>query len=215
MKRFAVVLALLVSGASWAQGIDGWGRISAGGGFRWVPNWWFQEKSAALDRAMIPTIDGGGQGTASFGLGVSSMLEISVDLVLGYQTFALHNPDGDSNPYTSLTAGALLGGRLVGTDVFFKGFMPYLSLQAGPVLSAISSHDQMVPEKVNLGLSAAGGATVKIGDRYGFTLEVRYLQARNAVPGISGINVGGVWFTAMFTYFFAPALKRDLDVPGF
>jgi hypothetical protein len=215
MKRFLLLFALLASGASWAQGIDGWGRLSIGGGFRWVPNWWFQSHAADAGTPVIPTIDGGGQGTASFGFGVSTNLELSVDLLVGYQTFSLATPGGDPNPYTSLTAGALLGGRLVGTDVFFKGFMPYLSLQTGPVLSAISSRDGALPEKVNLGLSAAGGATVKIAERYGFTLEVRYLQARNAVPGISGINAGGVLFSVMFTYFFAPSLKRDLDVPGF
>ena len=215
MKRWFVVCALLVSASAFASGIDGMGRISVGGGFRWVPNWWFQEHAAAAGTPMLPSIEGGPQGTASFGLGVSSLLEVSIDLLFGYQGFSLGQPDGGQNDFTVITAGGVLGGRLVGTDVLFKGFMLYLGVGAGPMLAAITSQSLKVPERSVLGLSVSGGATYRFADRYGITLEVRYLNGRSTVPDISGINVGGVWFSAMFTIFIPPSLKRDLDVPGF
>jgi len=215
MKQWVLVCALLLGSAGWAQGIDGVGRISVGGGFRWVPNWWFQSHAADLGTPVIPTVDGGGAGFASFGLGVTTSLEVSIDLLFGYHEFALRAVDGGTRPFSSLTAGAVIGGRLVGTDVFWKGFSPYLSAQAGPMLSALSARDAKIPEKVTVGFVGGGGFTQKIMDRYGVGLDVRYVYARNAVPDISGINVGGVMFSVHFTVFFPPALKRDLDVPGF
>ncbi|HEY0882340.1 MAG TPA: hypothetical protein VGD87_12445, partial [Archangium sp.] len=70
-------------------------------------------------------------------------------------------------------------------------------------------------ERVLLAVSAGGGLTWRITDRYGLTLDVRYMFARSAIWPISGINVGGVWFGLSFNIFFPPAPKRDLDVPGF
>ncbi|MFO0596011.1 MAG: hypothetical protein U0228_11920 [Myxococcaceae bacterium] len=219
MKRFLVGLVLaagvVASSPARADGIDGLGHVSVGGGFRWVPNWWFQGKAADAGTPMIPTIDGGPQANASFGLGVTSYLAASINLLGGYQAFQLSLPDGQIDNYSSTTFGALLGGRLAGADVFFKGFMPYLELQAGPIISVIGAPHTMIPERVVLGLSAAGGISYRFLPKYGVTLEVRYLAARNSVPDISGINVGGVWFSAMFTMYFPPSLKRDSDSMSF
>ncbi|MBL8912375.1 MAG: hypothetical protein JNM17_16910 [Archangium sp.] len=215
MKKFVLAVAVLACTSARADGIDGMGHVSIGGGFRWLPNWWFKDKAAAAGTPMNPGVDGGPQAIASFGLGVTSVLAISVNLIFGYHGFSLARPDGLNDEYSSVTAGALIGGRLQTTDVLFKGFMPYLELQAGPVLSVLGGPREMIPEKAILGLSAAGGATYRFHRSYGLTLEVRYLQARNAVPEISGINVGGVWFSAMFTIFFPPAPKSDLAVPSF
>jgi hypothetical protein len=110
MKQWFVVCALVLSSAGWAQGIDGVGRISVGGGFRWVPNWWFQSHAADLGTPVIPTVDGGGAGFASFGLGVTTSLEVSIDLLFGYHEFALRAVDGGTRPFSSLTAGDGAGG---------------------------------------------------------------------------------------------------------
>lgn len=214
MRRWLLSVALL-SSAAMGEGFDGWGHVSVGGGFRWVPNWWFIEHAAAAGTPVIPGLSGGPQLTASFGYGVGTNLELSIDLLGSFETFALALPDGNRDEYTSAVYGAQLGGRLVGNNVFFPGLMPYLTLQAGPLLSNISSKTNPVPERVLLAFSGGGGLTYRFMERYGLTLEVRYLNARNAVPPISGINVGGVWFSAMFTIFFPPPPKHDLDVPGF
>jgi hypothetical protein len=201
--------------AAEASGVDGLGRVSVGGGFRWVPNGWFQSRAARAGTPVIPGIEGGPQASASFGLGVSSALEVSVDLVLAYQNINLRSAEGTTVSLDSLTAGGLLGGRLTATDVFFKGFMPFASVQAGPLLASITSASMTVPERVVLAVSASVGATWRFDDRYGITLEGRYLWARSVIPEISGINVGGVMASVMFTFFFPPSLKRDLEVPGF
>jgi hypothetical protein len=214
VSRWALLTALALACAAGAEGVNGAGRVSVGGGFRWVPNWWFKDRAAALGLSVAPGLDGGAQGTASFGYGVTSLFELSVDLILGYHSLALSYSDHDE-PVNSLSAGALLGPRLVGTDVLFKGLMPWLGVQVGPLLSNIATRVVMVPEKVVLALSASAGLNWKVSDRYGVGLEARYVMARNNLPDIAGINVGGVWFSATFTLFFPPQLKRDLDVPGF
>lgn len=213
MKRLLLVAMLLASPA-FADGIEGWGHVSVGGGFRWVPNWWFFDHAAAAGTPVIPGITGGPQATASFGYGVTRLFELSIDLLGSFETFSLALPDGNRDEYTSSVYGAQLGGRLQGVDVFFKGFMPYLQVQAGPLLSNISVKSQTIPEKVVLAFSVSGGITYRFSEKYGLGVEVRYLNARSNTP-ISGINVGGVLFSAMFTFYFPPEPKRDLDVPGF
>lgn len=215
MKRIALALTCILALNAQAEGIDGLGYVSIGGGFRWVPNWWFQSKAAAAGTPVIPGIDGGPEGIGTFGLGVMSWLAVSITLMGGYTGFALSLPDGGRAEYSSVTGGGMLGGRIMGSDVFFKGFYPYLDLQAGPMLAVIGGPGEVIPEKAVLGLSAAGGFMLKVAGQYGFSVEARYLQARASVPGISGINVGGVWFSAMFTVFFPPTIKRDLSLPGF
>jgi len=215
MRKWTWAVVLLLSSAALAEGIDGLGRISVGGGFRWVPNWWFADHAAALGTPVTQGLSGGPAADVSFGYGVNANFELSIDLLAGYESIALALPDGGRDEYTSAAYGAQLGGRLVGNNVFAKGLMPYLTAQAGPWVSNISSHLTPVPERLLLAFSVGGGLTYRFMERYGITLEAKYMNARSAVPGISGINVGGVWFSAMFTIFFPPAPKRDLDVPGF
>ena len=215
MRKWLWAVVLLLSSTAMAEGIDGWGRISIGGGFRWVPNWWFADHAAALGTPVIPGLPGGPGANASFGYGVNANFELSIDILGSYQTFALALPDGTQDEYTSAAYGAQLGGRFVGSNVFVQGLMPYLTVQAGPWVSNISSRINPVPERLLFAFSAGGGLTYRFMDRYGITLEAKYMNARSAVTGISGINVGGVWFNAMFTIFFPPTPKRDLDVPGF
>lgn len=216
MKRGLVALMLLCSLSAHAGGsIDGLGFISVGGGYRWLPNWWFQSKAAEKGTPVVPGVDGGGVGLATFGLGVSQVLAVSISLLGAYTGFELQSGDGSRAQYSSSTFGGMLGGRLMGCDVIVKGLCPYLDVQAGPVLLVIGAPNVTVPEKAVVGLSAAGGAMIRFTPQYGLTLEVRYLQARTSVPDISGINAGGVWFTAMFTFIFPPTIKHELEVPGF
>ena len=211
----ALLAVVLMSLPAFGEGIDGLGRITIGGGYRWVPNWHFIYKANQAGTPFVEGLNGGPQATASFGLGVSSVIELSIDLLGSFETFKLALIDGGTEEYTSAMYGAQLGGRLTGTDVFFKGFSPYLSLQGGPLLSNISSRTNPNSERVLLALSASGGASYRFSPRYGIALDARYVLARSVVPNISGINVGGVLFSAMFVLYFPSAAKRDLDVPGF
>jgi len=213
MKRWAVAVALLASSFAFAEGVDGVGRIAIGGGFRWVPNWHFTQKAADAGRPVVQTLNGGPQLTASFGYGINSMFELSIDLLGSFETITLQPAEGPAEEYTSAVYGAQAGGRFY--PLLSKTLQPFLTVQAGPLLSNIANTANPQQERVLLALSAGGGLTWRITDRYGLTLDVRYMYARSAIWPISGINVGGVWFGLSFNIFFPPAPKRDLDVPGF
>lgn len=218
MIRTLLAVMVLAGGSALAQegmGIDGVGRISVVGGFRWVPNWHFKEKAAEAGYPMVPTLEGGASGAVSFGLGVSRFLEVAVEVPLGYHGFQLEGPDGTREDFTSFSAGAYLGPRLVASDVLFKGLLAWAGAGGGGLLTTVGGRRQEIPERLVLSFTVAGGLTWRITQTYGISLEVRYVNGRNAVAGISGINAGGVWFNAGLTIFFPPAIKRDLDVPGF
>lgn len=215
MKRVVLLVAVVLAGAAHAGGIDGVGRISIGGGLRWIPNWWFLEHAEAAGYPAIDHVPLGGHGVASFGYGVSSWLEISIDVFGGYQAFALQGMDGGRREYSSFTGAAFLGGRLVARDIFGKGFSPWLSAQAGGLLNTLSGPDIEIPERLMPSFAVGGGFDVRFTERYGLSIDARYLHGRSYVPPISGINVGGMWFTVSFVIFFPAEAKRDLAVPGF
>jgi hypothetical protein len=214
MKRSLLLFVLLSAATASAEGIDGVGRITLGGGFRWVPNWWFQDKAALAGTPVVGGINGGPQLTASFGYGVSSQFEIAIDLLGSFEGFTLQKLEGaGTDEYTSAAYGAQAGARWY--PAISKVILPYLTVQAGPLLSNISGGTEPQAERVLLALSAGGGVTWRVTDHYGVSLDVRYMYARSVLAPISGINVGGVWFGLSFNIFFPPAPKRDLDVPGF
>lgn len=211
LRGVAVALLLLGAGGAQASGVDGLGRISLGGGWRWVPNWHFASRAEAAGRPLEAVSAGGPQGTASFSLGVNSWIEIAVDLFLGYEAFRLT----PGEQFSSVSYGGMIGARFVAADALFKGFMPYLSLSAGPMLSSVGSPQTLPNEQLLGALAAGGGATWRFAERYGVSLDARWIYGRVFVPGIAGINVGGAWFTASFCIFIPASPKRDLDVPGF
>ena len=47
------------------------------------------------------------------------------------------------------------------------------------------------------------GATLRFADRFGATLEYKYILARGIAPGIGGINAGGHWLGIGVTYYVA------------
>lgn len=209
---FALVVALASSGArAESRSIEGWGRISVFGGYRWVPNWFFADKAAEAGRPLVRPSPGGPQGGASFGYGAFAFAEIAIDLLIGYETFELEG----LQPFSAVTYGGLLGPRFTKMDVLFKGFAPYVGVQAGPVLSSVSSNSLPQREKLLGAVAVNGGFNYRFAERLAFNVDVRWMLARNFVDPIAGANVGGVWFSVGFTIFFAPEPKRDLDVPGF
>lgn len=211
-SRALLLLTLLsTSAAAQSSSIEGWGRITAGGGWRWVPNWYFADKAAQAGFPYVKSSPGGPQGFASFGYGVVSYLEVAIDLFAGAEWFEISG----YSPFTAVTYGAVLGPRLSIVDFPFKGLIPHLGVQVGPTLAMLQTDTVSIPEKVLMGTSINGGFTWRFADRFGLTFDARWIFARGYVPPISGINVGGAWFSLGFTIYFPPAPKRDLDVPGF
>lgn len=207
----AAVLFTASAARAESRSIEGWGRISITGGYRWVPNWYFADKAAQAGSPMLKASPGGPQGGASFGYGAFPFTEIAIDLLFGYETFELEG----LQPFSSVTYGGLLGPRFTRMDVLFKGFAPYIGAQFGPVLSSLTSPSLPQGEKLIGAVAVNGGFNYRFADRFAFTLDVRWLLARNFVAPIAGANVGGLFVSAGFTIYFAPSPKQDLDVPGF
>lgn len=218
VRRSPGALAVLVialwaaDGRAESRSIDGWGRITVFGGYRYTPQGYFADKAAEAGTPMIRPSPGGPQGGASFGYGAFSFVEVSVDLLIGYETFELEG----HQPFSSVQYGGLLGARFTKMDVLFTGFAPYAGVQFGPILSSITSNSAPQGEKLLGGISVNGGFTYRFAQRFGVSLDVRWLFARHYVEVVgAGANAGGLWASLGFTIFFAPEPKRDLDVPGF
>jgi hypothetical protein len=161
---------------------------------------------------MVKQSPGGPQGGASFGYGAFSFVEVTVDLLIGYEQWELEG----FQPFTSVQYGGMLGARFTKMDIFFKGFAPYAGVQFGPILSSVTSNSAPQGEKLLGGIAVNGGFNWKLSDRFGVSLDVRWLFARHYVNAVDvGCNVGGLWASVGFTIFFPPAPKQDLDVPGF
>jgi hypothetical protein len=206
-------LAALGTAEAWAEStsVDGWGRLTVFGGYRLVPNGYFAGRAAEAGSPMLHASVGGPQGGASFGYGTLSFVEICIDLLIGYETFELEG----QLPYSSVTYGGLLGVRLTRLDWLVPGLAPFLGMQGGPILANVSSGSNPQPEKLQLAFSVNAGFNYRFAERFAFNVDVRWMYARYYVDPIAGANVGGLWFSAGFTFFFTPAPKKDLDVPGF
>jgi hypothetical protein len=212
-----VVVSLFVASPALADGpTDGVGRVSFGGGLRWTPNGFFNGKAAEAGHANTTAEDFvtaplGFQGMASFGYGAFEWLEVAVDVFGGFESFQLEG----WLPFSSVSYGGLFGVRLTRYDFPVKGLVPYLGVQSGPMLVTVNSPSVPGTERIMQAWSVNGGATWKFTDKLGIYVDVRYLYGRAYVSEIAARNVGGLWFSAGLSIFFAPTPKRDLDVPGF
>jgi hypothetical protein len=212
VRALALVLVLGASAAHAQASIDGWGRITVLGGYRWTPNWYFNGRAAEAGYPVEKPSIGGPAVTASFGYGATSVIELAVDAFFAWETFKLANLE----PFNAFTYGGGIGPRLVKGDLFFRGFSPWVAVQAGPIFATVQSPSLANnPERVLGAIFVAGGFHLRVADRWAITFDVRWIYARAMVPEISGINVGGVVFSLGVTSFFPPPPKRELDVPGF
>jgi hypothetical protein len=194
-----------------AQSIDGVGRMAALGGYWVTPNDYFYGRATTAGFPPVTRSPGGPSGQLSFGYGAAAMVEVAVDAFAGTQAFEL----GGLSPFRATSYGGFVGVRLTQNNVIFRGFMPYVGLQSGVLISDVTSSSLQQFERLINAYSANVGFTVRAGDHLGFTLDARYIYARAYVEGISGINVGGFWLAAGVTWFFSPTAKQELSDPGF
>ena len=214
VRWLACAAALFASMAS-AQSdlnpsVDGWGRISVVGGYRWVPNWYFFDHAAAKGEPVVKASLGGPQLDVSFGYGAASWLEVAVDLFGAVDWFELEG----RSPFTAFTYGGLLGPRVTSTNVLFPGFTPYLGAEVGPTFVLLQSSSVSTPERLIVGFAVVGGFHWRFADHWALSVDVRWLLARG-LSEVSGFNAGGVLFSAGVSYLFPPALQREPPIPGF
>ncbi len=214
MVRGLLAAALAAASPALADGsIDGMGRITAMGGYRWAPDPNFAQAAAAAGHPFAQPYAGGLEGAVSFGYGATDFVEAAIDVFGAYDRFVLEGYE----PFASVSYGAFAGARLSQLDVLVRGLVPHLGLQAGLVLASVSTPTVAVPsgERALFGLSVNGGVTWRFAERFGVTLDVRFIYARVFVPDLAGLNVGGGLFSLGFTTYLPAAPKRDLPVPGF
>lgn len=206
LAALAAVAAALVAPSARATetgSIEGLGRITIGGGVRLVPNDHFKKGVENEGHPVEWFWPVGPHATASFGYGVLSFLEVSIDLVGAGERYKLL----DVPESASVTYGALLGVRLMKADLFFEGFTPMAGILLGPIFSHQSRDDGLVEERVVTGFSAVGGVAFRLTHMFGLWVEYRFLLARGVVPErATGINAGGSWFMLGFTIY--------LETPG-
>jgi hypothetical protein len=209
----AVALAL-AAGPAQAQSehsIDGWGRVTVLGGYRWVPNWYFADQAQKAGTPITRPSLGGPDLIASFGYGATDWLELSVDLFGSFDSFAVQG----FAPFTTWTYGAVLGPRLIRPNTFFRGFSPFVGVEAGATFVIVNSTSVSVGEQLLPGVTALLGFQLRIAERWAISFDARWVYARSYVPGISGVNVGGVMFSLGVSALFPPRPRSDLEAPGF
>lgn len=194
-----------------AEGIAGMGRVSVVGGWRRTPNGYFESRALEQGHPLVARTPGF-QGAASFGYGFMPWAELVIDLIGGFETFTLQG----HLPFSSSVYGGLFGLRASRLDLPVRGLVPHLQVQGGPQVVMVSSASLRSPEHLVFALSANAGLTWQFAERFGVTLDVRWLFARANVATISGANVGGLFVSLGVTMYFPGTLERkELSVPGF
>jgi opacity protein-like surface antigen len=205
--RFAVLAAVLVGGVAHAS-LDGMGRISLLPGWRYTPNDYFAGSASRAGFPVVGKSSGGGpQMTASFGYMTSDTVEVGIDLFGGYQALKLRDLGG----LNSVSYGALVQARAV----FEVGnLLPYLGAGLGPVFALVTENGgQDTTEKLVTGYSLGGGASYRLTERFALSLDARWLLARGVVPGIGGINSGGLFAGMGLTWFLPGEPMRPGAIP--
>lgn len=209
----AVLLALAPASVR-AQGLEGWGRVSLMGGWRYTPNAAFY--GAAESHGFGA---GGGPGgpvaLGTFAYSATNLFEVSIDLFAGGERLSFPNVPA----YTLLTYGAHLGARVhtlwsrVGP---FDRVVPYAGIVGGPTLVYTTggpSSTTLLPgggsgtplEVLTHGWAANVGVTARLRDSIAITLDVRYLLAFGLAPPVGVVNAGGLWAGIGLTWGFPPS----------
>jgi hypothetical protein len=207
--------ALLSGFSAQAQGLvpsaqlEGQPRITVMGGWRLTVNDTFAKGAALLDHPLERPSNGGPQGTAIFGYGVTANVEVTIDLFLAHEQFKLKDLDA----ITAVTYGALVGVRLHKLDFAFRGFDPSLGIAVGPTFGLVTSNSLETTETFSNAYAASVGFGYRINPRWGLQLEYRFMLARAAVADLPSISIGGNWFSLGLTFFF-PQEKASDSAPS-
>jgi hypothetical protein len=203
------LFAALVASTAFAQGgapsLEGEGRISIQGGWRYVSNSTFYNgyysQRPALERS--PQAHGGPLIVGSFAYAVTDLVEVGIDLFGTAERIQLTGQP----QLTVLNYGALLGLRFMGwLDLGPEGTVPFLGLLTGPMLASSRFQGEPVRELVSQAWAGNAGATLRLTPRWGLTLEYRLVFARGPVrrPGeqFGSFNAGGSWLSLGVNYTF-------------
>jgi hypothetical protein len=200
VKRFLVAAIVLLPALCFSQTIRGEGRVTVTGGWRLTTQGYFENSARNAGTPVSEGSHGGPTGVASFGYGVNDSVEISVDLFAGTDQLTL---SGQSS-LRMTEYGASVGARWFG--LFAQGhFRPWVGLLTGPTIVDVSGGNlSKVSESLVQALMLTLGASWRLGENWGASVDYHLVLARGMVPGVGGISAGGNWFGLGFTYYFAP-----------
>ena len=201
--------ALALAPPAWAEGegqrLEGNGRITVAPGWRLTPNDFFSATAAAAANPVVSANRGGPSFAAAFGYSATDLIEVAIDVFASGERLTL----GQTGSLSSITYGAQVGPRFQFGD-WIEGLVPYVGAALGPTL-IYETGDGLGPpsETLTTGYAGCAGATFRLTDRVGLTLEYRFLFARGAVPGLGGINGGGHTFSLGLTVYLPTAPSPD------
>jgi hypothetical protein len=201
LSALAFAVALCVSGAAPARSMEGTGRISALPGWRYTPNDHFYAQALRLGFEAEGGWAGGPQLTMAFTYAATEGIEACIDLFGGLDRLGLVGRDD----IQVLSYGGLIGARFfwVGEPLFLpEGLIPSVGLFVGPTLVYVTAPDLPSTERLVTGYAVSAGLTARLSEWVGITAEVKLLGARGTVPGISGVNAGGLWAGLGVTWYF-------------
>jgi hypothetical protein len=205
------LLAALAASTAFAQdgapSLEGEGRLSIQGGWRYVANSTFYNgyysQRPELERS--PQSHGGPLVVGSFAYAVTDLVEVGIDLFGTAERMQLTGQP----ELTILNYGALLGVRFQGwLNLGPEGTVPFLGLLTGPMLASSTFKGQPVRELLSQAWAGSAGATLRLTPRWGVTLEYRLAFARGAVgkpeERFGTFNAGGSWLSVGVSYTFPP-----------
>ncbi|WP_205525629.1 outer membrane beta-barrel protein [Pyxidicoccus trucidator] len=232
LRRFLPPLALLIAAPALAQdpsgpdeeyeevstSLDGVGRISIQGGWRYTSNetfytnWYGRDENKDLERAQEST--GGPLAVGSFAYAINDLVELGIDLFFTGGRLHLNTPDGEQTINT-LSYGAAVGLRFqtVLPEVGPQGLVPFAGILTGPALTSSKRPGESIKEGTTQVWMGSLGATLRLSPRWGVTGEYRLAFLRGPVGPPENkltFNTGGSWFTLGVTYSFPPEPSRPL-----
>jgi hypothetical protein len=222
MLRFTSVLPallLLLATPAAAQyesesaSLDGVGRITVQGGWRYTSNTTFRTgyyarpENQGLEQAAASP--GGPLVAFTFGYAVNEYVELGVDLFATGERLELTG----APTLTTLTYGALVGLRLqtLLEGVGPHGLVPWVGLLSGPTLVLSTFQGDPGTEGVKQAWGASVGASLRLSPRWAATLEARGVLVRGPVQDLGSVNGGGVWFGFGATYSFDAEPSRPVN----
>lgn len=206
LVRFFLLSLIASSSAVMAQSqssLEGIGRVSIWGGWRYTPNDGFYSKATAQGYPPISRSTGGPMGTATFAYSVTDDFELGLDLFAGREVFHLR----DLPAISSTSYGVLVGVRL---QKQLGLVVPYVGAFAGPTLIYTANPMMGKHEVAATGYGAGAGLNVAISERFAVMAEAKFFLARGVAEGIGGLNGGGLWAGIGITYYFQREPKEGM-----
>ncbi|MFL5344664.1 MAG: hypothetical protein ACJ8AT_07715 [Hyalangium sp.] len=214
----ATLVAFTASAQDDGPSLEGVGRISIQGGWRYAANTTFYDHfySVPGNEGLTRTSPsrGGPLVAGTFAYGISDLVELGIDLFAHGQRIQLTGQP----QLTTVGYGALIGLRFRSwLDIGPEGMVPFLGLLTGPILATAAFEGQPLHETYSQAWGGTVGATFRLNPTWGISAEFRQIFARGAVvlnnQNVGSFNAGGSWLTVGVNYTFPKDFGPSTKAP--